>query len=884
VMKCDVIIPVFNAPDWVKLCVQRLVSQTPEECLNQIILVDDASNAYTREVLAELARNYAGVVLVRNEENSGFVKSVNRGFSLTTAPNILLLNSDCLITKNTIPKLIAHTEAQDRVGLVSPVSNHSPVVTLEMSPGFSFIDMNDLAERLFPQMSFPACTIVGNCLLITRSCLDQTGLFDLCWGRGYGEETDYQFRAMQKGFKARIAIDTYVYHKSEASFTIDAEAESLRRNHYRLFMEKWGEEYRRLSEQYEKNDPIVFMRESIKEYLQNEGSSLRYDAIYCLPGISQTVGGVHTVVDIINYLILKELKIGLVVGPDISPFYDKMFFNYLTHESLPDFLAMPIQTAAIVATSWNTVYPCSLFASLKNIPLVYFIQGYEVAFRNGINYGPTESTYDIADDLIVTSHWLHDKLLSNFSVQSRVIPNGYDDAIFHPDPERDARANARRVTMILRGSVEKGDWVLMDLMKSLLGERDRNIEINMIYFSDVAFGDCDGRLHPIKGPLSRLALSDLLRQTDIFVDASLHEGFGLFPMEAMACGAVPVVSDSGGISQFIFNGRNGLIINEVNKVEKYVEAVKRLIDDPVLYQSMKTEGSSSLKTFSVDHAFKAYESYFRNVGSLKKKELNKKIGAFHVRNMDLDTHEHIECFIDTGGGFSAAHSKSWKFDAKQEKIILDLRAYTPVCSIRFDPLNNLVKIRLKRVTVFCRSGGSYDVPEVKTNALFVDDSTYLFGNDDPQIIIPIRVESEPEKLVLEVSYLLRGKEVFAELLARCQMSMQLQENQLQAKGNELQAKGDELQAKDLAMRTKDGELLACNAELQTRDAAVQAKNMELHEMNQELRAREGVIRQLTEEMKHSKEVIDLIRHSRSWKLTRPLRMVTALLHGGEGKE
>ena len=54
--------------------------------------------------------------------------------------------------------------------------------------------------------------------------------------------------------------------------------------------------------------------------------------------------------------------------------------------------------------------------------------------------------------------------------------------------------------MILRGSVEKGDWVLMDLMKRLLREKNRDININMIYFSDVALRESDSRLHPIREP------------------------------------------------------------------------------------------------------------------------------------------------------------------------------------------------------------------------------------------------------------------------------------------------------------------------------------------------------------------------------------------------
>ena len=50
------------------------------------------------------------------------------------------------------------------------------------------------------------------------------------------------------------------------------------------------------------------MRETIKEYLQNSGYHPQYDVIYYLPSMSQTVGGVHTVIDIINFLILEDIK------------------------------------------------------------------------------------------------------------------------------------------------------------------------------------------------------------------------------------------------------------------------------------------------------------------------------------------------------------------------------------------------------------------------------------------------------------------------------------------------------------------------------------------------------------------------------------------------
>ncbi len=821
-MKCDVIIPVYNAPEWVKLCLQRLVAQTPEDCLNQIILINDASNAFTGDLLNDLAKEHNKISLVRNEENTGFVKSINRGLAQTDAPYILLLNSDCLITKNTIPKLIAHAMKQDNVGLVSPVSNNSPVVSLEMFPGYSFIDMNDLVERLFPGISFPACTIVGNCLLITKACFERTGLFDLCWGRGYGEETDYQFRAMQKGFEARIAIDTYVYHQSQASFTEDPESAALRQKQYQLFMGKWGKEYRALSDEYLRNDPIDFMRENIKEYLQNSGYHPQHDVVYCLPGISQPVGGVHIVIDIINYLILNDIKAGLVVGPDISPFNDKLFFNYLTYESLPDFLAMPIQTKAIVATCWNTVYACSLFASLKNIPLIYFIQGYEVAFRNGIYYGKTESTYAIADDLIVTSQWLHDKLLGNFGVDSQIITNGFDDAVFYPDPNRKTLDRPGTVAMVLRGSVEKGDWVLMDVIKDLMRDKDLRIDIYAVYFGDVAFGESDSRLHLIRGPLSRHALSDLLRKCDIFVDASLHEGFGMFPLEAMACGAVAVVSDSGGVRQFIVDGQNGVIIHEVNKVERYVDAVKKLVDDPVYYQTMRSKVTASLKAFSQESAFKKYVQYYSDIESVTKKEIYKKLGAFHVQNMDLDTHGYVELYIDTGCGFHLGQAIQRTFNPKQGKMYFNLTRYANIQTIRFDPLNGLVKVKIKGISVLSEKGACFSVTELHSNAMFVEGNIFLFGLEDPQITFTLQEDwGLIHKLFIDCEYLKKGREVYEEILNKCEIKVnkcEIRMNEFEIKINECERK---LSAQDEEKKSKDQELICLRKSLEQHQKTIQ---------------------------------------------------------------
>ena len=78
---CDVIIPVYNAPDWVKYCVYALMTNTDKKAINKIYLLNDNSNALTLDCLNNLRQKYGNVIeVITNEQNLGFVKNVNKGF------------------------------------------------------------------------------------------------------------------------------------------------------------------------------------------------------------------------------------------------------------------------------------------------------------------------------------------------------------------------------------------------------------------------------------------------------------------------------------------------------------------------------------------------------------------------------------------------------------------------------------------------------------------------------------------------------------------------------------------------------------------------------------------------------------------------------------
>ncbi len=80
-------------------------------------------------------------------------------------------------------------------------------------------------------------TTVGFCMYIRRDALRDVGLFDAeTFGRGYGEENDFCMRAAARGWRHRLACDTFVYHEGRVSFgagsnDLDGKADLLAARH-----------------------------------------------------------------------------------------------------------------------------------------------------------------------------------------------------------------------------------------------------------------------------------------------------------------------------------------------------------------------------------------------------------------------------------------------------------------------------------------------------------------------------------------------------------------------------------------------------------------------------------------------------------------------------
>ncbi len=311
--KVDVIIPIYNSLDWLKLCVESIFKNTNYDILGTVYLLDDCSSEETVNYLKEVKRKYGNLVkYIRNNKNLGFVKTCNKGLKLSTSSYALLLNTDCLVSANAIEKMANAMNKNKKIGLLCPISSVAANLSYSIPLGLNFMQVNEVFEKQFSGKTFDACTVVGNCLMISRECINKVGYLDEIFGKGYTEETDYQFKAHEKGFLAKVLIDTYVYHQCRVSFGESEEQLAIREEHLKIFFERWHDEYDKKYAKYVKNDPIVYINNNVSYDDIVDGKQIKIKSLKQLEEYAP----------IINTLMLDEVNIKVICKEKILNKYD----------------------------------------------------------------------------------------------------------------------------------------------------------------------------------------------------------------------------------------------------------------------------------------------------------------------------------------------------------------------------------------------------------------------------------------------------------------------------------------------------------------------------------------------------------------------------------
>lgn len=97
------------------------------------------------------------------------------------------------------------------------------------------------------------------------------------------------------------------------------------------------------------------------------------------------------------------------------------------------------------------------------------------------------------------------------------------------------------------------------------------------------------------GPVAKQELVDLYNLADVFAFPSLYEGFGIPPLEAMACGTPVVAADTSSIPEVV--GDAALLV-EATDAKGMAQAIRRFLDDADLYDEYRARGLVRCHDFS----------------------------------------------------------------------------------------------------------------------------------------------------------------------------------------------------------------------------------------------------------------------------------------------
>nr|WP_225443699.1 glycosyltransferase [Lolliginicoccus lacisalsi] len=191
-----------------------------------------------------------------NPRNLGFVGNCNNAVLnlVDQASDVLLLNSDTIVTHGFAEEMqrVLYAEGQ-RFGAVTSRSNAATIFSVPMGGQLpmeqAYAHYLGIVDGL-PQW-YEAPVAHGFCMMIRREVINDLGLFDTAYGKGYGEENDFCMRIRRKGWQCAVANRSFVLHYRARSFTPRTRAAQVAANE--KILDSRYPEYRQLVRQYKES-------------------------------------------------------------------------------------------------------------------------------------------------------------------------------------------------------------------------------------------------------------------------------------------------------------------------------------------------------------------------------------------------------------------------------------------------------------------------------------------------------------------------------------------------------------------------------------------------------------------------------------------------------
>lgn len=351
--------------------------------------------------------------------------------------------------------------------------------------------------------------------------------------------------------------------------------------------------------------------QKIKTFRNSKGNMMLHVVIPLL-GVVKS-GGLRVLVELANGLVQKGHKVTFItIGNGNFPFELRKDVAVLSlDENIKSIFSkmwkiykhIPKDANVIISNYFMSAYLGYAASLFKNIPHIYFVQDYEADFfqspqsiSGNIKRLLAMTSYKLPSHTITISNSILQKISINSKNSVTIINDGVDTNIFKPDHYY-KDGTIITIMAIARSEKRKG---LSDLINTLTLLSKKGHKFTVFFATNEKNVNIEAAFdYEMHSPKSDHELAQLYNKANLFISTSYFEGFGLPPLEAMACGTAVVTTDSGGINEYAVNGENCLIV-PVGDVESIFNAVNMLIKDNELRFKLIDGGIYTSSKFTWD--------------------------------------------------------------------------------------------------------------------------------------------------------------------------------------------------------------------------------------------------------------------------------------------
>ena len=252
-----------------------------------------------------------------------------------------------------------------------------------------------------------------------------------------------------------------------------------------------------------------------------------------------------------------------------------------------------INAKRIFATAWQTAYYVEKYlAGNASARGFYLVQNFEDSAMYSEKYYSSYArrTYGFKDMRKIV---VCEGLRKRFGKDSPLLlKEGIDQEVFKRETYPRKR-NPRSILFPLRTHISKGSRYALEAAESLHKLSDG---YRMVAYGNWPEEDVPDYIEYHYNPTNR-ELALLCNAASVYMYPAILEGFGLPPLEAMACGCAAVIADSIGINEFARNGRNSLIV-PARDSKALSKAVARIAENQRLRNRLARNGRDTAKKFS----------------------------------------------------------------------------------------------------------------------------------------------------------------------------------------------------------------------------------------------------------------------------------------------